>query len=98
MALLQRTANMNSASGINIALLRLAHIHDRMAPLFRSEASTVFHRVNFRSFSTGYSNARFGQATSSLQPLSALLERNHLLESDGPRSMQAALKLTFQEN
>ena len=97
MALLQRTANMNSASGINIALLRLAHIHDRMALLCRFKIFNVLTLMNLGSNWCRLLRRHYlYKRPLAFQPLSALgVAQSALYPSDGPHSMQVALKLMF---
>jgi len=81
------------AGQADLALRRTFPIHDRLQGLFRVEAFNIVNHPNFGTIDPNYGDLQFGEATATLsQSLGTL---SPLYQMGGPRSLQAALKLTF---
>ncbi|HWR15329.1 MAG TPA: carboxypeptidase regulatory-like domain-containing protein [Terriglobales bacterium] len=63
----------------NMSLMKWTNVTERVKFQFRAEAFNIFNRPNFRTVQTNFSSSNFGQLT----------------ETEDPRVLQFALKLSF---
>jgi hypothetical protein len=81
------------ASQVNLAFRKDFHPFDPFVIHFRAETFNVLNHPNFGYVDPVYSDALFGQATSSLNASLGSVAPQY--QQGGSRSMQFALKMTF---